>query len=214
MTSSTSRIVPTLCEMNSQSAWVTPACPAGNPGAGVSRSIYRRSMRCRPPPRSWTSTISMPSLAATRSAIARTCSVMASRLDMFSCTGAIKKWAFAHFLCSTAIPSIHARVATLALGLHPKSEATLLPVIPGPCRPLGDSIPTRRPCMHLEQEVRHQDYLLVSDFDQTLSFHDSGRVLSDLIGVGGFEERVRGLADIHLVQQGGELAYLLLHDPQ
>jgi hypothetical protein len=27
-------------------------------------------------------------------------------------------------------------------------------------------------------------------------------------------ERIRGLADIHLVQQGGELAYLLLHDPE
>ncbi|MBV8833464.1 MAG: HAD-IB family phosphatase [Acidobacteriaceae bacterium] len=57
-------------------------------------------------------------------------------------------------------------------------------------------------------------YLFVSDFDQTLSFNDSGLVLSKMIGVEGFEERVRGLADIHLVQQGGELAYLLLHDPQ
>jgi HAD superfamily phosphoserine phosphatase-like hydrolase len=57
-------------------------------------------------------------------------------------------------------------------------------------------------------------YLFVSDFDQTLSFNDSGLVLSKMIDVEGFEERVRGLADIHLVQQGGELAYLLLHDPQ
>jgi 2-hydroxy-3-keto-5-methylthiopentenyl-1-phosphate phosphatase len=57
-------------------------------------------------------------------------------------------------------------------------------------------------------------YLFVSDFDQTLSFNDSGLVLSKLIGVNGFEDRVKGLADIHLVQQGGELAYLLLHDPE
>ncbi len=59
-----------------------------------------------------------------------------------------------------------------------------------------------------------KQFLFVSDFDQTLSFNDSGLVLSKLIGVGGFEERVKGLSDIHLVQQGGELAYLLLHDPE
>jgi 2-hydroxy-3-keto-5-methylthiopentenyl-1-phosphate phosphatase len=63
-------------------------------------------------------------------------------------------------------------------------------------------------------EARAKDHLFVSDFDQTLSFNDSGLVLSELIGVKGFMERVRGLADIHLVQQGGELAYLLLHDPE
>ncbi|HEX4750647.1 MAG TPA: HAD-IB family phosphatase [Bryobacteraceae bacterium] len=62
--------------------------------------------------------------------------------------------------------------------------------------------------------MRKKQYLFLSDFDQTLSFNDSGLVLSKLIGVDGFEERVRGLADIHLVQQGGELSYLLLHDPQ
>jgi HAD superfamily phosphoserine phosphatase-like hydrolase len=59
-----------------------------------------------------------------------------------------------------------------------------------------------------------KDYLLVSDFDQTLSFNDSGIVLSELLGIHGFRERIAGLADIHLVQQGGELAYLLLHDPE
>src|ERR1700760_3227655 len=59
-----------------------------------------------------------------------------------------------------------------------------------------------------------KQYLFVSDFDQTLSFNDSGLVLSKLLGMANFEERVKGLADIHLVQQGGELAYLLLHDPE
>jgi 2-hydroxy-3-keto-5-methylthiopentenyl-1-phosphate phosphatase len=63
-------------------------------------------------------------------------------------------------------------------------------------------------------EIRAKEHLFVSDFDQTLSFNDSGLVLSELIGVQGFMERIRGLADIHLVQQGGELAYLLLHDPE
>src|SRR5688572_21102416 len=57
-------------------------------------------------------------------------------------------------------------------------------------------------------------YLLASDFDQTLSFNDSGKVLSELLGCGGFEEKVAGLARINLVQQGGELAYLILHDPE
>jgi 2-hydroxy-3-keto-5-methylthiopentenyl-1-phosphate phosphatase len=63
-------------------------------------------------------------------------------------------------------------------------------------------------------ESKPKEYLLVSDFDQTLSFHDSGIVLSELLGVGGFAERIGGLSKIHLVQQGGELAYLLLHDPE
>ena len=68
--------------------------------------------------------------------------------------------------------------------------------------------------MQIEPEVRTKDYLFVSDFDQTLSFNDSGIVLSELIGADGFGERIRGLSQIHLVQQGGELAYLLLHDPE
>jgi HAD superfamily phosphoserine phosphatase-like hydrolase len=59
-----------------------------------------------------------------------------------------------------------------------------------------------------------KQYLFVSDFDQTLSFNDSGLVLSNLLGVHGFDERVSGLSETHLVQQGGELTYLLLHDPE
>lgn len=59
-----------------------------------------------------------------------------------------------------------------------------------------------------------KEYLLISDFDQTLSFNDSGIILSELLGVPGFQSRINGLSDIHVVQQGGELAYLLLHDPE
>ena len=59
----------------------------------------------------------------------------------------------------------------------------------------------------------HKHYLLASDFDQTLSFNDSGHVLSELLGVRGFEQKVAGLARSNLVQQGGELAYLIRHDP-
>jgi len=56
--------------------------------------------------------------------------------------------------------------------------------------------------------------LVASDFDQTLSFNDSGLVLSELIGVSDFQRKVDGLASSNLVQQGGELAYLIRHDPE
>ena len=58
-----------------------------------------------------------------------------------------------------------------------------------------------------------QPYLLASDFDQTLSFNDSGAVLSELIGFNAFDEKVKGLSNLNLVQQGAELSYLILHDP-
>ena len=59
-------------------------------------------------------------------------------------------------------------------------------------------------------------YIFASDFDQTLSFNDSGFVLSELLGIPAaeFERKASGMAKLNLVQQGAELAYLLLHDPQ
>jgi phosphoserine phosphatase len=57
-------------------------------------------------------------------------------------------------------------------------------------------------------------FLVASDFDQTLSFNDSGVVLSELIGASSFQHKVEGLAKSNLVQQGGELAYLIRHDPE
>ena len=59
-------------------------------------------------------------------------------------------------------------------------------------------------------------YLFASDFDQTLSFNDSGLVLSELLAipVEEFAHKASGMAKLNLVQQGAELAYLLLHDPQ
>ena len=61
-----------------------------------------------------------------------------------------------------------------------------------------------------------KQHLLASDFDQTLSFNDSGLVLSELVGIPAkiFEAKVATLAVQNLVQQGGELGYLLLHDPE
>ncbi len=58
-----------------------------------------------------------------------------------------------------------------------------------------------------------KQYLLASDFDQTLSFNDSGVALAELIGSHGFHDKVKGLSEMNLVQQGAELSYLILHDP-
>src|SRR5271170_430104 len=61
-----------------------------------------------------------------------------------------------------------------------------------------------------------KSYLFVSDFDQTLTFNDSGYVLSEIVGIptAEFERKAQGMAKLNLVQQGAELAYLLLHDPE
>jgi len=59
-------------------------------------------------------------------------------------------------------------------------------------------------------------YLFASDFDQTLTFNDTGYVLSELVGIPPeeFRRKAEGMAKLNLVQQGAELAYLLLHDPE
>src|SRR5271167_4603507 len=74
---------------------------------------------------------------------------------------------------------------------------------------------TRDPFMADFQPTKKR-YILASDFDQTLSFNDSGYVLGELLGIPAseYERKVTGMANINLVQQGGELAYLLLHDPE
>src|SRR3982074_141628 len=56
-------------------------------------------------------------------------------------------------------------------------------------------------------------YLLVSDFDQTLSFNDSGLVLAEMLGIPDFQAKVANLSRLNLVQSGAELTYLLRHDP-
>lgn len=59
-------------------------------------------------------------------------------------------------------------------------------------------------------------YIFASDFDQTLTFNDSGYVLGEMLGISEaeFERKSQGMAKLNLVQQGAELAYLLLHDPE
>jgi HAD superfamily phosphoserine phosphatase-like hydrolase len=63
---------------------------------------------------------------------------------------------------------------------------------------------------------QRKHYLFASDFDQTLTFNDTGYVLSELLGISleEFEHKIKGMAKLNLVQQGAELSYLLLHDPQ
>jgi HAD superfamily phosphoserine phosphatase-like hydrolase len=67
-----------------------------------------------------------------------------------------------------------------------------------------------------EKMLPRKRYIFASDFDQTLSFNDSGYVLSELLGIPAseFERKTTGMTKLNLVQQGGELAYLLLHDPE
>jgi HAD superfamily phosphoserine phosphatase-like hydrolase len=68
----------------------------------------------------------------------------------------------------------------------------------------------------IENHSQKKRFILASDFDQTLSFNDSGLVLGEILGIPSseFERKIAGMAKINLVQQGGELAYLLLHDPE
>jgi HAD superfamily phosphoserine phosphatase-like hydrolase len=65
-------------------------------------------------------------------------------------------------------------------------------------------------------DVTLKEFIFASDFDQTLTFNDSGYVLAELVGIptAEFERKSTGMARLNLVQQGAELAYLLLHDPE
>ena len=57
--------------------------------------------------------------------------------------------------------------------------------------------------------IKHRKrYLFASDFDQTLTFNDTGYVLSELVGISveEFERKIKGMAKLNLVQQGAELA--------
>ncbi len=65
-----------------------------------------------------------------------------------------------------------------------------------------------------EERRASKQYLLASDFDHTLSFNDSGVVLSELLGIDGFREKIAEISRKNFIQQGGELTYLLLHDPE
>ncbi len=78
-------------------------------------------------------------------------------------------------------------------------------------------MPVYKPDFDMTEKAQlKRRYIFASDFDQTLSFNDSGYVLAELLGISTseFERKTAGMTALNLVQQGGELAYLLLHDPE
>jgi HAD superfamily phosphoserine phosphatase-like hydrolase len=79
---------------------------------------------------------------------------------------------------------------------------------------MGRSEPEENRIAMADKPLRR--YIFASDFDKTLTFNDTGYVLSELVGIPTeeFERKAKGMAKINLVQQGAELAYLLLHDPE
>jgi 2-hydroxy-3-keto-5-methylthiopentenyl-1-phosphate phosphatase len=62
---------------------------------------------------------------------------------------------------------------------------------------------------------KQKRYLFICDFDKTLSFDDSGVILSEKIGIDEetFEEKLVKVRDRNIVQLGGELAQLIVTDP-
>ena len=48
--------------------------------------------------------------------------------------------------------------------------------------------------MIFELEPHNRQYVFMTDFDQTLSFNDSGLVLSEMLGIPGFSRRVNALS--------------------
>jgi 2-hydroxy-3-keto-5-methylthiopentenyl-1-phosphate phosphatase len=83
-------------------------------------------------------------------------------------------------------------------------------------RPGAGIHPQQRRKLQFMSDKPMKHYLFASDFDQTLTFNDSGYVLSEIIGIPTeeFKRKATGMAKLNLVQQGAELAYLLLHDPE
>ena len=104
--------------------------------------------------------------------------------------------------------SIFASCSPTAVALHTRAYnpnqffLTVCSKVPGIEYDMADSL--------------QKHYIFASDFDQTLTFNDSGYVLSELVGIPTeeFERKAKGMAKLNLVQQGAELAYLLLHDPE
>ncbi len=62
--------------------------------------------------------------------------------------------------------------------------------------------------------VEPRFYLFAADFDQALSFNDAGPAVAGLLGLDDYTDRLGALGASHLVQQGGELAWLMQHDPE
>jgi len=58
-------------------------------------------------------------------------------------------------------------------------------------------------------------YLFVSDFDKTLSFSDTGYLLSEKLGISpeAYKNKINKIREKNIVQLGGELPHLIIRDP-
>ncbi len=58
-------------------------------------------------------------------------------------------------------------------------------------------------------------YLFISDFDKTLSFTDTGYLLSDKLGISAdkYKKKIYQIRERNIVQLGGELSHLIIRDP-
>ena len=67
----------------------------------------------------------------------------------------------------------------------------------------------------MQTNKKQKKYLFICDFDKTLSFNDSGVLLSEKIGINEetFERKLTEVRKRNITQLGGELAYLIINDP-
>ena len=72
----------------------------------------------------------------------------------------------------------------------------------------------KRSVLKMETEMERK-ILFVSDFDKTLSVGDIGYILSAKIGVSAkqFDQKIEEIKRRNIVQLGGELAHLIVRDP-
>jgi HAD superfamily phosphoserine phosphatase-like hydrolase len=67
----------------------------------------------------------------------------------------------------------------------------------------------------MKRTKSRKKFLFVSDFDETISLDDSGVLISQMVGIEPekFFKKVKEVRKRNIVQLGGELAYLMVSDP-
>jgi len=72
-----------------------------------------------------------------------------------------------------------------------------------------------QPKLYMDTLTVEKKYLFVSDFDKTLSIGDVGYILSAKVGVSAeqFDRKIEEIKRKNIVQLGGELAHLIVRDP-
>jgi phage terminase Nu1 subunit (DNA packaging protein) len=74
----------------------------------------------------------------------------------------------------------------------------------------GIPVGNKRSALVMEKKI-----LFVSDFDKTLSKGDVGYILSSKLGISPeeFDRKIEEVKSRNIVQLGGELAHLMIRDP-